>query len=129
MDQFQSNRTMDKIIIKDLLLRGIIGINEDERANKQDILINLVIFSDTRPAATSDDISDAVNYRTITKRIIAHVEQSSDFLVERLAGDIARLIIMEFGVEKVMVRVEKPGALRFARSVGVEIVRGRSDYS
>ena len=120
---------MDKIIIKDLLLRGIIGINEDERANKQDILINLVIFSDTRPAATSDDISDAVNYRTITKRIIAHVEQSSDFLVERLAGDIARLIIMEFGVEKVMVRVEKPGALRFARSVGVEIVRGRSDYS
>lgn len=120
---------MDKIIIKDLLLRGIIGINEDERANKQDILINLVIYSDTRPAAASDDISDAVNYRTITKRIIAHVEQSSGFLVERLAGDIARLIIMEFGVEKVVVRVEKPGALRFARSVGVEIVRGRSDYS
>ena len=129
MDQFQSNRTMDKIIIKDLLLRGIVGINEDERANKQDILINLVIYSDTRPAAASDDISDAVNYRTITKRIIAHVEQSSDFLVERLAGDIARLIIMEFGVEKVTVRVEKPGALRFAHSVGVEIVRERSDYS
>jgi len=129
MDQFQSNRTMDKIIIKDLLLRGIVGINEDERANKQDILINLVIYSDTRPAAASDDISDAVNYRTITKRIIAHVEQSSDFLVERLAEDIAQFILRDFGVEKVIVRVEKPGALRFARSVGVEIVRERSDYS
>ncbi|HET6446955.1 MAG TPA: dihydroneopterin aldolase [candidate division Zixibacteria bacterium] len=120
---------MDKIIIKDLLLRGIVGINEDERANKQDILINLVIYSDTRPAAASDDISDAVNYRTITKRIIAHVEQSSDFLVERLAEDIAQFILRDFGVEKVIVRVEKPGALRFARSVGVEIVRERSDYS
>lgn len=120
---------MDKIIIKDLLLKGIIGINDDERVIKQDILINLVLYSDTRAAASSDDISDAVNYRTITKRIIAHVEQSSDFLVERLVEDIARLIIIDFGVERVVVRVEKPGALRFARSVGIEIVREKSDYS
>jgi FolB domain-containing protein len=120
---------MDKIIIKDLLLRGIIGINDDERVNKQDILINLVIYADTRKAGASDDISDAVNYRTITKRIIGHVEKSSDFLVEKLVEDIARIVIMDYDAKKVVVSVEKPGALRFARSVGVEITRDRSDYS
>jgi FolB domain-containing protein len=119
---------MDKIIIKDLLLRGIIGINDDERVNKQDILINLVMFADTREAANSDDISRALNYRTITKRIIAHIEESADFLVEKLVEDIARLIILDYEVERVVVRVEKPGALRFAKSVGVEIDRKKSDY-
>ena len=120
---------MDKIIIKDLLVRGIIGINDDERVNKQDILLNLTIFADTRPAAASDDIADAVNYRTITKRIIDHVESSADFLVEKLVNDIARIILLEFNAERVHVRVEKPGALRFARSVGVEIERKRADFA
>ena len=119
---------MDKIIIKDLLLRGIIGINDDERVNKQDILINLVLFADTRPAGASDDINDAINYRTITKHIIRHVEASADFLVERLVSDIARIVLTEYDVERVIVRVEKPGALRFAESVGVEIDRTRADY-
>jgi FolB domain-containing protein len=120
---------MDKIIVKDLALRGIIGINDDERVNEQDILINMVMYVDTRKAAESDNITDTVNYRTITKRIIAHVENSSDFLVEKLVEDIARMVVKEYGVEKVMVRVEKPGALRFAESVGVEITRERGDYS
>ena len=119
---------MDKVIIKDLLLRGIIGINDRERVNKQDILINIVMVTDTRAAAASDDISDAINYRTITKRIITHVEDSADFLVEKLVADIARIIITEFDVERVQVRLEKPGALRFARSVGVEIDRAKADY-
>lgn len=119
---------MDKIIIRDLNLRGIIGINPDERVNKQDILINLVMYADTRSAAASDDISDAVNYRTITKHIIRHVEASSDYLVEKLVSDIARIVLTEYDVERVIVRVEKPGALRFAESVGVEIDRTRADY-
>ena len=119
---------MDKIIIKDLLLRGIIGINPDERIKKQDILINLVLYTDIRPAAASDNIEDALNYKAITKRIIEHVEASSDFLVERLVTDIARLVITEFDVARARVRVEKPGALRFARSVGVEIERSREDF-
>ena len=119
---------MDKIVIRDLLLHGIIGINEDERVNKQDILINLTLFSDIRKAAASDNISDAVNYRTITKRIIKHIEESSDFLLEKLVSDIAELILMEFNVEKAVVRVEKPGALRFAQSVGIEIKRTREDF-
>lgn len=120
---------MDKIIIRDLLLRGIVGINPDERKNKQDILINMVIYADIRPAAASDDIADAVNYKSITKRVIQHVEASSDFLVEKLVTDIARLVLTEFAVERVQVRVEKPGALRFARSVGVEIERTRADFA
>lgn len=120
---------MDKIIVRDLLLRGIIGINPDERVKKQDILINLVIDADIRQAAKSDNIEDAVDYKSITKRVIQHVEASSDFLVEKLVTDIARLVIQEFGVEKVMVRVEKPGALRFAESVGIEIVRTRADFA
>lgn len=119
---------MDRIVIKDLKLRGIIGINADERVNKQDILINVVMFADTRAAAASDSISDAVNYRTITKHIIRHVEASSDFLVEKLVSDIARIVLTEYDVERVIVRVEKPGALRFAQSVGVEIDRTRADY-
>lgn len=119
---------MDKIIIKDLLLRGIIGINPDERINKQDILINMVLYADIRQAAVSDDIEDAVNYRSITKRIIEHVENSSDYLVEKLITDIARIVLTEFPVQRVQVRVEKPGALRFARSVGIEIDRSREDF-
>jgi len=114
---------MDKIKIRNLLLRGIIGINEDERTNKQDILINLTLYTDFRKAALSDDIKDAVNYRSITKRIIKHVEDSADFLVEKLVSDIAQIILTEFNVDRVIVRVEKPGALRFAESVGVEIDR------
>ncbi len=119
---------MDKIIIRDLLLRGIIGINPDERVKQQDILINMVIWADIRQAATSDTIEDAVDYKSITKRVIQHVEASSDFLVERLVTDLARIVITEFGVERVMVRVEKPGALRFAESVGIEIERTRVDF-
>lgn len=119
---------MDKIIIRDLLLRGIIGINPDERVNQQDILINMVVYADIRAAAASDDIADAVNYKSITKRIIRHVEESSDFLVEKLVTDIARIVITEFGVERVQVRLEKPGALRFAESVGIEIERTRADF-
>jgi FolB domain-containing protein len=120
---------MDKIIITDLLVRGIVGINPDERENRQNILINLVIATDVRRPALSDDINDALNYRTLSKRIIEHVEASSDFLVEKLATDIARIVLSEFQAAQVTVRVEKPGALRFARSVGVEIVRTPADFS
>jgi FolB domain-containing protein len=68
------NQHTDKIIIKDLLLRGIIGINPEERVKEQDILINMVIYADIRQAAQSDAIEDAVDYKSITKRVIDHVE-------------------------------------------------------
>lgn len=119
---------MDKIIIKDLLLRGIIGINPDEREKKQDIRLNIVLYHDIRRAAESDDIADAANYKIISKRVIEFVEASSFLLVERLVTEIARLILTEYPIERVRVRVEKPGALRFAQSVGIEIDRRRKDF-
>jgi len=117
----------DRILIKDLKLRTIIGINDAERRNRQDVLINIVLFADTRRAGRSDDIEDAVNYRTLTKRIIRLVEESCFFLVEKLAAEIGHICLSDSRIERVRVRVEKPGALRFARSVGVEIERTRGD--
>jgi len=117
----------DKIVIEDLLLRTIVGIKPDEREKRQDVLINIELHADTRPAGASDDIDDAVNYRTLTKRVIEHVEGSRFYLVEKMAADIAAICLSEPRVKAVTVRVEKPGALRFARSVGVEIYRTRAD--
>lgn len=119
---------MDKIIIRDLLVHSIIGIDPGERINKQDILINMVLFADIRGAAENDDISAAINYRSVSDRVFQHVEESSDLLVEKLANDIARIILTEFSVERARVRVEKPGAVRFAKSVGVEIERTLQDF-
>ena len=118
---------MDQITIRDLHLRTIIGINEEERRNRQDVLINILMDVDMRRAGASDDIDDAVNYRTITKRIIQMVENSRFYLVERMAAEIAAICLDDLRVERVRVTVEKPGALRFARSVGVTIERGRDD--
>lgn len=115
----------DRIQVHDLLLRCIIGVNEWERENLQDVVINLTLHTDARRAGSSDDIADAVNYRTITKRIIDHVEQSRFNLIEALAESVARLCLEDPRVEKVEATVEKPGALRFARSVGITIIRER----
>jgi FolB domain-containing protein len=118
----------DKIFIRDLLVRGIIGINDWEREKKQDILVNLVLQFDTRLAAGSDCVEDSLNYRSLTKAVVRHIEASSHFLVEALAAELARIAVMDFGAEEATVRVEKPGALRFAQSVGIEIVRSRADF-
>lgn len=118
----------DRIFVRDLRVRGIIGINDWERQKLQEILINLTLHVDCRPGGNSDDVEDALNYRTLTKAVIAYVESSRHFLVEALAAAIARICVVDFGAEEVMVRVEKPGALRFAESVGVEIRRGRRDF-
>jgi D-erythro-7,8-dihydroneopterin triphosphate epimerase len=117
----------DKIRINGLFLRTIIGINHDEREHKQDVLINLSLDVDTRPAARTDRIEDAINYKTITKNVIDLVETSRFFLIERMADEIARLCLRDPRVEAVRVSIEKPAALRFARSVGVVIRRSRAD--
>ncbi len=118
----------DRIIIKDLLLRGIIGINDWEREKRQDILINITLSCDLRAPGESDKIEDAINYRTLTKKIIEHVEGSARYTVEALAADIAKLCLGAEGVQRAQVRIEKPGALRFVKSVGVEIERSLSDF-
>lgn len=117
---------MDEVFIKDLLVRGVIGVNDDERRSPQDILINIVLFADIQHAGETDQVDESVNYRTIAKKVIAYTEKSQRYTVEALATDLAGLCLDEPNVQKVRVRVEKPGAVRFARSVGVEIERSRS---
>jgi FolB domain-containing protein len=116
---------MDKTFIKDLLVRGIIGIRDWEREKVQDILINVTVFSDTTQAAATDDIAYCVDYSALAKKIQTHAETAARLTVEALANDLAKLCLQEELVQRVIVRVEKPGAVRFAKSVGVEIERRR----
>lgn len=123
-----TSESLDRIHIKDLLVSGILGINPDERVNPQGILVNATMWADTRPAALSDDIGDAVNYRTITKRLIAHIEQGEPMLVERLASELVDICFdSDDRVTAVELTVEKPGALRHARSVGITVHRAREE--
>lgn len=116
---------MDRILISDLTVRCIIGVNEEERRERQDVVINLAIYADLRKAGRSDRFEDAVDYRAFKKRIVSMVENSQYYLLEALAEAIAQICLEHPAVTKVQVRVDKPGALRFARSVGVEITRER----
>jgi FolB domain-containing protein len=116
---------MDKILIRDLRLRCIIGVNDFERREKQDVTINVAIWSDFAEASKTDDVTETVDYKEVTKNIIKLVEASKFQLVETLAEQIAKNCLEHEKVRKVRVTVEKPGALRFARSVGVSILRKR----
>ena len=118
---------MDKTFIKDLLVRGIIGIRDWERKKVQDILINVTVFSDMARAAETDDIAYCVDYSALAKKVQIHAETAARLTVEALANDLAIICLQEEKVQKVIVRVEKPGAIRFAKSVGVEIERRRDD--
>jgi D-erythro-7,8-dihydroneopterin triphosphate epimerase len=130
VEPIAQDRSFDRIVIRDLLVRGIVGINPEERRDRQDILVNLTMWADSRPAAASDDIADAVNYRAVAKAMIAHIETSHDYLVERLAAELASVCFAQDArIQAVEVSVEKPGALRFARSVGVVLYRQRGDAS
>lgn len=117
--------TGDRILIEGLTARCIIGVNHDERRERQDVVIDIDLYTDMATPGRTDDINDAVNYREVKKKVLAFVETSEFFLIEALAEAISRLCLEEPSVEKVRVRVNKPLALRFARTVGVEITRGR----
>lgn len=116
---------MDRIIITDLRARCLIGVNEDERRAKQEVTVTLSIYGDCRTPGRTDRFEDAIDYRAIKQRVLGLVENSQHFLLEALAEEIAGICLATPGVMKVQVRAEKPAALRFARSVGVEIVRER----
>ena len=119
----------DTVEILDLHVRTIIGTNDWEREDRQDVLISIWLSTDTRKAGASDRIEDAINYRDVSKRIMAMAEESKFFLVEKLAEEIARICIIEFSAIGVKIRVEKPGALRFTKTVAVNINRDPSDYA
>jgi FolB domain-containing protein len=117
---------MDRILIKDLLVRCVIGVRDEERRDKQDVLINLSLLVDLRKAGVSDRLEDSVDYRAVTKQILSMAESSQFHLAEYMAQAVADICLGHPSVQEATVRVEKPGAVRFARSVGVEIVRKRA---
>jgi len=118
----------DKIYIRDLAIRCIIGVNEDERTEKQDVVINVILFVDTRKAGQTDALEDSVDYKKVKKAILSLVESSEFLLIEKLAEEIAKVCLDDSKVQKVNVAVDKPGVLRYTRSVAVEIVRTRESY-
>jgi D-erythro-7,8-dihydroneopterin triphosphate epimerase len=115
--------TTDLIHITGLKVNCIIGINDWERVTKQDVVIDITLHADLSKPGESDDIDDTVNYRDISKAIQAHVEASSYGLIEAMARNIATICLEPEAVVRADVSVQKPGALRGADSVGVEISR------
>lgn len=120
-----ADKPLDRVHIRDLLLRCIIGVREWEREQKQNVVLNMTLHGDLRDACASDDVADTVDYVTIKKRVVQRVESSEFYLVEALAQAVADACLEDPKVRRVDVTVEKPGALRFARTVAVEITRGR----
>lgn len=116
---------MARIRVKDLRLRTFIGINEDEIVNKQDVLINLTVLYPALEAVRDNDIEHALNYRTITKAVIQHVEGNRFALLERLTQEILDLIMQNTAVRYAEVEVDKPHALRFAESVSITLAGSR----
>ena len=117
----------DQILVRDLRFRCIVGVNEDERHEKQDVVVQITLDVDMRQAGRTDALEDTVDYKALKKEVLAMAEHSEFQLVEALAQSIADICLKRPGVARATVTVEKPGALRFARTVGVRIVRGRDD--
>jgi len=113
------------IKIENLKLRTIVGIYEWEKKTKQDIVINVEIEFDGAKAIETDNIEDTVDYKTITKKIIAMVEGSQFNLIERIAGEAIKIVMENKMVDKAAVRVDKPGALRFTDSVSATQIEKR----
>ena len=118
---------MDRIIITDLCARCVLGVYEEERREKHDVVVSIVLTADLRVAGRTDRIEDAPDYREIKKRVLHLIELSHFYLAEALAEAIAAECLENKKILEVRVRVEKPSALRFAKSVGVEITRTRED--
>jgi D-erythro-7,8-dihydroneopterin triphosphate epimerase len=114
-----------RIRVKDLRLRTYIGINEDEILNKQDVLINLTVLYKAVDAVRDNDIDTALNYRTLTKAVIAHVESNRFSLLERMTQEILDLVMSRPSVDYAEVEVDKPHALRFAESVSITLAGSR----
>ncbi len=115
---------MDIVFISDLDIDTVIGIFDWEREIRQTVRLNIEMNTDVRKAALTDRIEDALDYKAVSKRLIAFVEQSEFGLVETLAERCAEIILNEFPVQWVRLRLDKPGAVRGSRSVGILIERG-----
>ncbi len=118
----------DRIYVEDLRVKGTIGIFDWEKKIKQEISLSYEIDHDNLSASKEDKIKATTDYKTITKKIIAFIEDNKFELVETFAEKIAEMVITDFDVNWIKLRVSKPGALRFSKDVGVIIERTASDY-
>ncbi len=109
------------IRISDLKLRTIIGIFDWERTTKQTVIINVEMRCDVIKSAKTDRIEDTLDYKKLNKKIIKHVEESRYGLIEKMADQVLKIVLEDKKVKSTKVRIDKPGALRFARSVSVEL--------
>ena len=119
----------DKVFISELRVDTVIGIYDWERKIRQNVVIDIEMACDCARAAETDSVEDTLDYKAIGKRIIALVEESEFFLVETLAHRLAETLIAEFGIGWLRLKVDKEGALRGARGVGVIVERGTPDAS
>lgn len=117
----------DRVFLRGLTAECIIGFIDWERRVRQTVVIDLELPVDCRRAAVTDDVADTVDYKRVAKRTLAFIEASEFKLVETLAQRLAMLILEEFGIEWVRLSVNKPGAIRSSRDVGVTIERSRAD--
>jgi D-erythro-7,8-dihydroneopterin triphosphate epimerase len=118
----------DHIDVQELVVKALIGVREEERRAKQELRIHLRLFIDTRRAGATDRIEDTTDYDAVAQRVVRVAEESHFQLLERLAEEVARVCVKDFAVPRVQVRIEKPGALRMAKSVSISIERDASDY-
>jgi dihydroneopterin aldolase len=119
----------DRIFLRGLTAECIIGFIDWERRVKQTVVVDLELPVDCRRAAISDDVGDTVDYKKVAKRVLAFIEASEFKLVETLAQRLAMLLLEEFGLEWLRLSINKPGAIRNSRDVGVSVVRSRADLT
>lgn len=119
----------DRIFLRGLTAECVIGFIDWERRVKQTVVVDLELPVDCRHAAVSDDVTDTVDYKKVSKRVLAFIEASEFKLVESLAQRLAMLILEEFAIEWIRLSINKPGAIRNSRDVGVSIERSRADLS
>ena len=119
----------DRIFLRGLTAECIIGFIDWERRVKQTVVVDLELPVDCRSAAVTDDVADTVDYKRVAKRVLAYIEASEFKLVETLAHRLALLLLEEFALEWVRISLNKPGAIRNSRDVGVVVERGRADLT
>jgi dihydroneopterin aldolase len=116
---------MDRVFIQDLEVETVVGIYDWEREIRQKVILNVEMAADIARAAQTDSIDDTLNYKAVAKRLGAFIGDSEFFLVETLAERCAEIVLNEFSVEWLTLRLDKPGAVTGSKSVGVMIERGR----
>lgn len=116
---------MDKVFIEQLEVITTIGVYDWEQQIKQKLVLDLEMAHDNRPAGKSDDVADALDYAQVSQAVIEHIEQGRFLLVERVAEEVAELIMARFSVPWIRIRLTKPGAVPQAKGVGVIIERAR----